>query len=367
MKKLYPSQSPSLGALPHVAVLIPCYNEAIAIAKVVRDFRQALPHATIYVYDNNSQDDTAAIARQAGAHVFHVALQGKGNVVRRQFADIQADIYLIVDGDDTYDAHSAAMMIATLIDKQHDMVVAIRQASLSASAFRAGHIWGNYFFMFFLECLFGYQCRDIFSGYRVLSRRFVKSFPVLSEGFEIEMELAIHSLEMKMSVGEVVTPFRERPKGSFSKLRTYQDGLRVLLTMIRLFYSERPFLFFGALCCLSSISSVLLALPVVFEFWRTGLVPRLPTAIFAMGLMLAGLLSAVTGLILDMVACGRHEAKILAYLQQPVTGHAETAQHVSSTGVLAPARSSDQTGFSSTTHGETEGKNTLRTPVDVSL
>lgn len=368
MTTLYPYQSRQTGALPHVAILIPCYNEAIAIAKVVGDFRQALPQAAIYVYDNNSQDDTAAIARQAGANVCHVDLKGKGNVVRRQFADIQADIYVIVDGDDTYDAQSAAMLITTLINNQHDMVVAIRRASPSASAFRTGHLWGSYIFMFFLECLFGYQCRDIFSGYRVLSRRFVKSFPVLSEGFEIEMELAIHSLEMKMSVGEAVTPFRERPQGSFSKLKTYQDGLRVLLTMIRLFYSERPLMFFGALCCLCSISAVLLALPVVYEFWRTGFVPRLPTAIFAMGLMLAGLLSAVTGLILDMVARGRHEAKMLFYLQQPVTGLAVTGQDASSTNALASStRSSDQAALSSDAYDETESKTTLRTPSDVYL
>ena len=249
-------------------------------------------------------------------------MKGKGNVVRRQFADIYADIYLIVDGDDTYDANSAVKLVTTLWENDHDMVVGVRYASHQAAAFRPGHVWGNQVFTFFLGCLFGYHSRDIFSGYRALSRRFVKSFPVLSSGFEIEMELAIHALEMKMAVTEVDTPFRQRPEGSFSKLKTYQDGVRVLATMIRLFYSERPLTFFGAIGCLCSLSSVLFALPVAYEFWQTGFVPRLPTALFATGLMLAGLLSGVTGLILDMVARGRHEAKMLAYLQQPTFGKA---------------------------------------------
>jgi glycosyltransferase involved in cell wall biosynthesis len=299
-----------------IAVLVPCYNEAVAIAKVVGDFRAALPDAEIWVFDNNSRDGTAEIAAASGAHVRHVTLQGKGHVVRRQFADVDADVYLMVDGDDTYHAASASAMVRCLVEGGHDTVVGVRKAQVD-EAYRAGHAWGNYMLTGFLSWLFGRNCRDILTGYRAFSRRFVKSFPVLSSGFDIETELTVHALEMKMSVGEVETPYKERPEGSFSKLSTYKDGLRILRTMLRLFSAERPLVFFGGIGIALAVLSVALMVPVVIEFLDTGLVPRLPTALFATGVMLAGLLSGTVGLILDTVTRGRHEAKMLAYLNQP--------------------------------------------------
>lgn len=298
-----------------VAVLVPCYNESVAIARVVEDFRAALPDAAVYVYDNNSKDDTAAIARAHGAEVRHVSLQGKGHVVRRQFADIDADVYVMVDGDDTYHAASAPALVATLLDGHHDMVVGVRQAQATA-AYRAGHAWGNRMLTGFLSWLFGRNCRDILTGYRAFSRRFVKSFPVLSSGFDIETELTVHALEMKMSVGEVETPYKERPEGSFSKLSTYKDGFRILRTMLRLFSAERPLSFFGAMALVLAALAVALVAPVLSEYMRSGLVPRLPTAVLATGVMLTAWLSATVGLILDTVTRGRREAKMLAYLAQ---------------------------------------------------
>lgn len=301
--------------MTRVAVLVPCYNEAVAISKVVEDFRAALPEAEVYVYDNNSKDDTAAIARARGASVRHVSLQGKGHVVRRQFADIDADVYVMVDGDDTYHAASAPALVATLLDGQHDMVVGVRQAQASA-AYRAGHAWGNRMLTGFLSWLFGRNCQDILTGYRAFSRRFVKSFPVLSSGFDIETELTVHALEMKMSVGEVETPYKERPEGSFSKLSTYKDGFRILRTMLRLFSAERPLTFFGVMALGLAALSIAFVAPVVSEYMRSGLVPRLPTAVLATGIMLTAWLSATVGLILDTVTRGRREAKMLAYLAQ---------------------------------------------------
>ena len=298
-----------------VAVLVPCYNEAVAIASVVRDFRSALPESEIYVFDNNSSDDTAAIARANGAQVRHVGLQGKGHVVRRQFADIEADVYVMVDGDDTYHAASAPALVRCLLDGHHDMVVGVRLAQATA-AYRSGHAWGNRMLTGFLSWLFGRNCRDILTGYRAFSRRFVKSFPVLSAGFDIETELTVHALEMKMSVGEVETPYKERPEGSFSKLSTYKDGFRILRTMLRLFSAERPLVFFGLIALALALFSVALAVPVMVEFMRSGLVPRLPTALLSTGVMLAALLSGTVGLVLDTVTRGRREAKMLAYLAQ---------------------------------------------------
>jgi len=298
-----------------VAILVPCYNEAVAIAAVVRDFRAALPDAEIYVFDNNSSDGTADIARAHGARVRHVSLQGKGHVVRRQFADIDADVYVMVDGDDTYHAASAPALVRCLLDGPHDMVVGVRQAQASA-AYRSGHAWGNKMLTGFLSWLFGRNCRDILTGYRAFSRRFVKSFPVLSAGFDIETELTVHALEMKMSVGEVETPYKERPEGSFSKLSTYKDGLRILRTMLRLFSAERPLAFFGGIAAALGLASILLALPVVAEYMRTGLVPRLPTALLSTGVMLTAMLCGTVGLVLDTVTRGRREMKMLAYLAQ---------------------------------------------------
>lgn len=304
---------------PRIAVLVPCYNEAVTVAKVVEDFRRALPGAAIHVFDNNSKDDTAAIARRHGAQVQSVTLQGKGHVVRRLFADIEADYYVLVDGDDTYDAASAQKLVDHCRDGRYDMVVAVRHATADA-AYRSGHAWGNKMLTGFLSWLFGRACQDILSGYRVFSRRFAKSFPVLSEGFEIETELTVHALELKMPVGEVDTPYGERPEGSFSKLSTYKDGWRILRTMIRLFSAERPLTFFSLIAALLVIVSTVLAVPLLATYLETGLVPRFPTAILATGLMVLAALSFFAGLILDTVTRGRRELKMLAYLRESAPG-----------------------------------------------
>ena len=301
---------------PRIAVLVPCYNEAVTVAQVVQDFRQALPDAQIHVFDNNSRDGTAAIARAHGAHVQHVALQGKGHVVRRLFADVEADVYVMVDGDDTYHAASAPALVDCLLEGRHDMVVGVRRHQ-AAAAYRAGHVWGNRMLTGFLGYLFGRPCRDILSGYRVFSRRFAKSFPVLSAGFDIETELTVHALELKMSVGEVETPYKERPAGSFSKLSTYKDGLRILRTMLRLFSAERPLAFFGLVGLALGLVGFGLGVPVVLDYLGTGLVPRLPTAVLATGLMILAALSGLAALVLDTVTRGRREQKMLAYLRLP--------------------------------------------------
>ncbi|MGY6554945.1 MAG: glycosyltransferase family 2 protein [Wenzhouxiangella sp.] len=303
-----------MNGQPSIAVLVPCYNEAITVAKVIEDFRLALPGAEIYVFDNNSSDQTAAIARTHGARVQHVGLQGKAHVVRRLFADVEADFYVMVDGDDTYDAASAPALIRCLREARHDMVVAVRRHG-SDAAYRPGHVWGNRLLTGFLGQLFGRPCRDILSGYRVFSRRFAKSFPVLTSGFDIETELTVHALELKMSVGEVETPYQERPDGSVSKLSTYKDGFRILTTMLRLFSAERPLSFFGGIALVLATLGAALGIPVIIEFMASGLVPRFPTAILATGLMILAALSGVTGLILDTVTRGRRELKMLAYLR----------------------------------------------------
>lgn len=304
-----------MSAMPRVAVLVPCYNEAPTIAAVVGDFRAVLPDAAIFVFDNNSSDGTADIAHRAGAQVASVSLQGKGNVVRRMFADVEADMYLLVDGDGTYDAASAPVLLAALAANGADMVVATRQA-MADNAYRRGHAWGNRMLTGFLARVFGRPCKDILSGYRAFSRRFVKSFPVLSEGFEIETELTVHALELKMPVLEIDTPYRERPAGSHSKLSTWRDGWRILRTIVRLFGAERPLLFYGLVALVLAAVSVGLAAPIVLEWLQTGLVPRFPTAILATGLMLLAALSFFSGLILDTVTRGRRELRMLAYLAQ---------------------------------------------------
>ena len=298
-----------------VAVLIPCHNEATTIARVVGGFRAALPGAAIYVFDNNSSDGTVEAATNAGAEVRRVALQGKGNVVRRMFADVDAEIYVLVDGDDTYDAASAPKLVGRLVDDPLDMVVGVREAT-ARMAYRRGHALGNRLLTGFLSRLFGRNCTDILSGYRAFSRRFVKSFPVLTGGFEIETELTVHALELSLPVGEVVTPYRERAEGSASKLHTYEDGARILLTMLRLFSTERPFAFYGAISIALAIASILLAMPIIDTYLQTGLVPRFPTAILSTGLMLLAALSFFAGLILATVTKGRREMKALHYLQQ---------------------------------------------------
>ena len=305
---------------PRVAVLVPCYNEAIAIGAVVAAFRAALPDAAIYVFDNNSRDATAVVATQAGAIVRRVELQGKGHVVRRMFADIDADAYVMVDGDDTYDAASAPRLVAMLLDGCLDMVVGVREP-VHAEVHRPGHAFGNRMLTGFLSRLFGRNCSDILTGYRVFSRRFAKSFPVLSSGFEIETELTVHALELKMAVGETATPFKERPEGSHSKLSTVRDGIRIVSTMGRLFAAERPLAFYSIIATVLALASVLIALPLLATYAQTGLVPRFPTAILSTGLMLLAALSLYAGLVLDTVTRGRRETKMLAYLAQPAPGN----------------------------------------------
>jgi glycosyltransferase involved in cell wall biosynthesis len=299
-----------------IAVLVPCFNEEAAVETVVADFRKALPSAQIYVYDNNSSDRTAAVARAAGAEVRSERRQGKGHVVRRMFADVDADIYVLVDGDATYDAPSAARMIDVLLSEHLDMVVGLR-VDRSDAAYRPGHRTGNRMLTSFLASVFGKTFRDILSGYRVFSRRFVKSFPVLSDGFEIETELSVHALELALPVAEVETPYYARPQGSFSKLNTWRDGFRILGTILKLYRSERPLRFFAAIGSFLALISLGLALPIVVTYLETGLVPRLPTAVLSMGMMIMALLSVSSGLVLDTVTRGRREMKLLAYLSQP--------------------------------------------------
>jgi glycosyltransferase involved in cell wall biosynthesis len=292
-----------------VAVLVPCFNEEAAIARVVADFRAALPQATLYVYDNNSTDGTADAARAAGAVVRRETHQGKGNVVRRMFSDIDADVYVLVDGDATYDAPSAPAMIARLLEERLDMVVAARVHADDA-AYRRGHVTGNRLLTGFLDTVFG----------AAFSRRFVKSFPVLSGGFEIETELTVHALELELPVAEISTPYYARLEGSESKLSTWRDGFRILGTILKLYRSERPLRFFSSIGIALAIMSFGFATPVVVHFIEYGNVPRLPTAILAMGMMLAAFVAIAAGLILDTVTRGRREVKLLAYLEQRAPG-----------------------------------------------
>jgi glycosyltransferase involved in cell wall biosynthesis len=301
---------------PRIAVILPCYNEEAAIAQTVAGFRAALPHATIYVYDNNSADRTVAVAREAGAIVRTERTQGKGNVVRRMFADVDADIYVMADGDATYDAVAAPAMIAKMREEGLDMVVGTRVHE-AADAYRRGHVLGNRAMTGLLAQLFGRSFTDIFSGYRVFSRRFVKSFPALSAGFEIETEISVHALELKMPVGEVETRYLARPEGSASKLSTYRDGARIARTILTLYRIEKPILFFGIVALALAALAVILAVPLVATYMETGLVPRFPTAILATGLVILAALSCFAGLILDTVVRGRREMKRLAYLAQP--------------------------------------------------
>ena len=304
---------------PRVAVVLPCFNEEAAIAETIAGFRAALPGATIYVYDNNSSDRTVAIARDAGAVVRSERQQGKGNVVRRMFADVDADIYVMVDGDLTYDPAAAPAMVAMLVDEQLDMVVGTRQHD-AAEAYRGGHVLGNKLFTGLLSRLFGRSFSDIFSGYRVFSRRFVKSFPVLSEGFEIETEISVHALELKMPVGEVETAYGARPEGSASKLSTYRDGWRILRTIGTLYRVERPVLFYGSVGALILAAALILSIPLILTYLDTGLVPRVPTAILITGMAIVATLCFFAGLILDTVTRGRREVRRLAYLSLPAPG-----------------------------------------------
>ncbi len=302
-----------------IAVLLPCYNEEAAIGATVKGFRQALPGAMIYVYDNNSRDRTREIAAAAGAIVRTETQQGKGCVVRRMFADVEADVYLMADGDLTYDPASAQQMVDTLLSEQFDMVVGTRKHDAS-EAYRGGHVLGNRLFTRLLAGLFGQSFTDIFSGYRAFSRRFVKSFPVLSQGFEIETEMSVHALELRMPVGEIETRYLARPEGSHSKLSTFRDGWRILKAILTLYRTERPVLFFGGIAALLLIVAVILAVPLVLTYIETGLVPRFPTAILATGMTIVAVLSFFAGLILDTVTRGRREMRRLAYLALPAPG-----------------------------------------------
>jgi glycosyltransferase involved in cell wall biosynthesis len=294
-------------------VLLPCYNEEAAIGATVRGFREALPGATVYVYDNTSRDRTREVAAEAGAVVRSERQQGKGHVVRRMFADIDADVYVMADGDLTYDPAAAPAMVGMLLAEQLDMVVGTRRHE-AKDAYRGGHVLGNRVFTGLLAGLFGRSFSDIFSGYRVFSRRFVKSFPVLSEGFEIETEMSVHALELRMPVGEVETSYAARPEGSHSKLSTYGDGWRILRTIATLYRVERPALFYGAIGVLLMILAVILAVPLVETYVETGLVPRFPTAILVTGMVIVAVLCFFAGLILDTVTRGRREMRRIAYL-----------------------------------------------------
>jgi glycosyltransferase involved in cell wall biosynthesis len=307
---------------PHdvaIAVLIPCYNEEVAIQTVVRDFRAALPAAEIHVYDNNSSDRTVEMALAAGATVRTERLQGKGNVVQRMFADVDADVYVLVDGDDTYDASFSPMLVKTLINDQLDMVNAARVTDIR-KAYRPGHRFGNWLLTTIVAHIFGNHFRDMLSGYRVFSQRFVKSFPALTTGFEIETELTVHALQLRMPISEVLVPYKDRPDGSTSKLRTFRDGFRILRTIFILIKEERPLQFFCTVFVLLVLLSTMLALPIFSEYLRTGLVPRLPTAVLSTGAMLLAFLSLTCGLILDTVTLGRRELKRMIYLAIPAPG-----------------------------------------------
>jgi Glycosyl transferase family 2 len=302
-----------------IAVLIPCHNEELTIAKVIADFLASLPDAVVHVYDNNSTDRTQFVALTAGAVVRNETHQGKGHVVRRMFADIEADIYVLVDGDDTYDAEAAACMVRMLAENQLDMVTAVR-LPVGEDAYRRGHRFGNRVLSFLVCRVFGNHVSDLLSGYRVFSRRFVKSFPALAVGFETETEFTIHALELKMPIGEIASTYRSRSAGSRSKLHTVKDGLHILYTILKLVKQERPLQSFGAAGAVLLTVGLGLGLPVVMHFVETGLVPRLPTALLATGLVLAASLSFVCGLLLQQVARGRKELKRLAYLAIPAIG-----------------------------------------------
>ena len=301
---------------PRIAVLVPCRDEEAAVGEVVRGFRAALPGATVYVYDNNSTDRTREVAAAAGAVVRSESQPGKGSVVRRMFADIEADAYVLVDGDGTYDASAAPEMVRRLLEERLDMVTAIR-VDESVGAYRPGHRFGNLMLTGMVRLVFGDRITDMLSGYRTFSRRFVKSFPALAHGFETETEFTVHALELHLPVGELPTPYRERPAGSASKLHTIRDGIRILATIAALVRRERPLPFFGGLAALLLLLAALLMVPVLETYLQTGLVPRMPSFLASVGLTILAWLSIACGLILDTVTQGRREAKRMAYLSIP--------------------------------------------------
>lgn len=297
-----------------IAVLIPCHNEELTVGKVVSSFRHSLPESHIYVYDNNSTDKTALVAEAAGAIVRQEELQGKGHVIRRMFSDIEADIYVLVDGDDTYDAGSAPPMIRMLLTRHYDMVTATRVSTVGNACYRFGHRFVNRLFSGIVAWIFGDRILDMLSGFRVFTRRFVKSFPALSLGFETETEFTVHALELNLPVGQIDSPYRARPEGSHSKLNTYSDGFRILFSIFELIKEERPLQFFSLIAAILFLIAVILIVPIILEFDHTGLVRRFPTAILCTGIMLLSSLSFFCGLILESIASVRKEAKRIAYL-----------------------------------------------------
>lgn len=300
-----------------VAVILPCYNEELSISKVVKDFKKVLPQADVYVYDNNSSDCTAEVAAAAGAIVRKEPLQGKGNVVRRMFADIEADIYVMSDGDETYDIAKAPLLIKTLVDNHLDMVIGSRK-EVDLAAYRVGHRWGNKMLTGLVQYFFRHKLTDMLSGYRVFSKRFVKTFPALSKGFEIETELTVHSFSSQIPMAEVETDYFARPIGSVSKLSTYKDGFRILVMIVNLVKDERPLFFFSLISAIFFIISLILGIPVLSHYFETGLVPRMPTAILSMGIMICAIISLFVGFILDSISKSRKEARRLAYLNYKV-------------------------------------------------
>jgi len=320
-----PTNEPRRTAQPSVAVVVPCFNEARTIGGVIAAFRETLPDARIIVFDNRSSDGTADVARKAGAEVMYEPRPGKGNVVRRMFADVDADVYLMVDGDGTYDAASAPQLVSMIVDQHLDMAIGAR-ANIEQDAHRSGHAVGNRIFNGIYRSLFGADYGDIFSGYRAFSRRFVKSFPALSSGFEIETELAVHASQLKLPAAEIATPYGARPEGSASKLRSVRDGLRILRTFAYLLKETRPAFFFGMLAGGLALLSIVLAIPLAETWLETGLVPRLPTAILCTGLILLSGLMMTCGLILDSLARSRVEQKRILYLA--VSGLGDRRQSV---------------------------------------
>lgn len=306
----------ALRGAPRIAIIVPCYNEGLTIVQLIREFRQYLPQSQVYVFDNNSSDNTAQVAREAGAIVRNVPLQGKGCVVRRMFADVDADVYIMVDGDGTYEAAAAPRLVDALLRGGLDMVVG-RRVSTEQAAYRFGHRAGNSMLTGFLSIIFGRTFTDILSGYRVFSRRYVKSFAAHSSGFEIETELTVHALELRMPVAEMATAYGARPEGSVSKLSTYRDGVRILLTILRLFKSEKPLGFYSIAFALCALASLYLSIPLVATFLETGLVPRLPTAVLCAALMLFGVILLACGIILDAITKSRIEQKRFSYLAVP--------------------------------------------------
>lgn len=295
-----------------IAVLVPCMNEALTIAQVIADFQKSLPGASIYVYDNNSTDDTIEVATKAGAIVRKEKRAGKGNVVRRMFSEIEADIYIMIDGDDTYDAKNANRMVEELLSTGSDMVVGAREGALDDHQ-RAGHAMGNKIFNVIYTTLFGREFTDIFSGYRAFTRRFVKSFPALSAGFEIETELSVHASQLRLPVSEISFPYNDRPEGSESKLSTFKDGIKILKTIVVLLKEYKPLYFFGIISILGALLSIILSIPIFIEFSKTGAVTAVSTAILCTGIMIVSMLTITAGVILDSIRRFRAEMKRLFY------------------------------------------------------